>query len=122
VVIQLRSNSLYQKSLKKSNRSAPPQCRNAALPRRKIAFSFRRENRRAQNQKMLRQFSAWLRADARAAELRLRLAGKNFPPQTPPIFTRSLEMKIVMVFLIADLAKFIERWYFGINSEIVLEF
>jgi len=31
-------------------------------------------------------FSARLRAGARAAGFRLRLAGKNFPPPTPPIF------------------------------------
>jgi hypothetical protein len=34
--------------------------------------------------------SARLRPQSRgAAGLRLRLAGKNFPPQTPPIFARS---------------------------------
>ena len=55
---------LYQKSLKKSNRSAPPPCRQAcpvvnakrsttgaALPRRKIAFSFK-ENLACAKQKI----------------------------------------------------------------------
>jgi hypothetical protein len=82
VFIQLRSNSLYQKSLKKSNRSAPPLCRQAALPRRKIAFPLRKNARaKTKNVKAIFLFGSVL--TNKAAGFRLRLAGKNFPPQLP---------------------------------------
>ena len=67
----------------------------------KLPFSLRiKKSARAESKNVKAIFllgSALNRADGGTS---LRLAGKNFPPQTPPIFARSLEMKIVMIFLI----------------------
>ena len=114
VVIQLHSNSLYQNYLKKSNRLfAPPprlsensnfenlRCLNKpknfqkivkmavvgqSVPRRKIAFPLRKKSARAKSKNDKAIFLLGSVLTNKAAGLRLRLAGKNFPSQTPPIF------------------------------------
>ena len=70
----------------KSNRSAPPPCRQAALPHRKIAFPLRKKSARAKSKNDKAIFLLGSVLTNKAAGLRLRLAGKNFPSQTPPIF------------------------------------
>jgi len=72
VYLQHRLDLLYQKFLKKSNHSAPPPCRETALPRRKTFFTIF-DFARATN------FSAWLCAQPRgAAGLRTLVSGGIF--------------------------------------------
>jgi len=70
------------------NPFAPPRRRaaHAALPRRKIAFPLRKKSARAKSKNDKAIFLLGSILTNKATGLRLRLAGKNFPPQTPPIF------------------------------------
>src|SRR3989344_2666762 len=83
VFIQLRSNLLYQKFLKKSNRSAPPPCRPAAPPPRKITFYFFFFSPPVFSLKEKGNFLLGSVLTNRTAGLRGRLAGKKFPPSCP---------------------------------------